>query len=170
MALGLFRCPDTSPGLLVDFCPILMVKLKASKMKANPKSLIWLWCIFILYIFLDGYYIGICISRIVWIFVFILVRGGGWVVFLQGLSRGDYTLGIFSPAHGSIHHRYQGLYLFYRCWLLYDFFYWFHGYSLFRGISSFFTQILSIETEWNFPSILRIMAIVWVGQQSQCWI
>ena len=30
----------------------------------------------------------------------------------------------------------------------------------FGGISSFSTQILSIETEWNFPSILRIMAIV----------
>lgn len=30
----------------------------------------------------------------------------------------------------------------------------------FGGISSFSTQILSIETEWDFPSILRIMAIV----------
>ena len=29
------------------------------------------------------YYIGV--SGIVWIFVFILVRGGGWVVFFQGL-------------------------------------------------------------------------------------
>lgn len=40
MALGLFRCPDLSQGLLVNFCPILTVKLKASKIKANPKSLI----------------------------------------------------------------------------------------------------------------------------------
>ena len=36
----------------------------------------------------------------------------------------------------------------------------FIGYYLVVGISSFSTQILSIETEWNFPSVLRIMAVM----------
>lgn len=40
MAFGLFRGPDSSQGLIINFYPVLMVKLKASKIKANPKSLI----------------------------------------------------------------------------------------------------------------------------------
>ena len=36
-----------------------------------------MWCIFILHVFLNEYYIGIYILRFVWIFVFIIV--GGWL-------------------------------------------------------------------------------------------
>lgn len=157
MALGLFRCPDRSQGQLVNFCPILTVKLKTFKIKANPKSHIYI---------IDGlYYMYITlwilyILRIVWIFVFILVWGGLGSLLFKDWAERIIPLGYFLLLHLSIYHRYQGLYLFYWCWLLYDFFYWFHGYSLFWGLSSFSTQILSIETEWNFPSILRIMAIV----------
>ena len=75
------------------------------------------------------------------------------------MSREDYTLGIFSPAPmgvSIIDIKVCTFSIGVDSFMISSID--FQGYSLFWGISSFSTQILSIETEWNFPSILRIMA------------
>ena len=55
---------------------------------------------------IDGLYYMYSLMNIIWVYVYwglfeylyLFLFGGGWVVFFQGLSQEDYTIGIFSPA------------------------------------------------------------------------
>lgn len=162
MALGLFRCPDPSQGLLVNFCPILTVKLKAFKIKANPKSHIWLM-VYIICILPYKYYMGMMyiLWLCIWIFEFILVWGevrlGSLLLRIE--PRGLYPWDIFSCPMGVSIIDIKVCTFSIGVKLLYDFFYWFHGYSLFGGAYLLFLpRFYLLRLSGNFPSILRIMA------------
>jgi hypothetical protein len=82
------------------------------------------------------------------------------------LSQEDYTLGIFSPAPmgvSIIDIKVCTFSIDVNSFMISSIDSWLF---FVLGHIFFSTQILSIETEWNFPSILRIMASMWIGQQS----